>query len=161
MEVVALRRSQALLDRDRYLPYVARTLANTASAVMATGDETTGLAMVAEARSLHAITGSRAPIYRFEEAESATIDGVLSAVAGKTERARMALTQAMALLEGIPGGLGELTTRAIEAVAHNLHRLAAFPRPRWGEVMTIGSRAWLGNPNAPFALPQLLEYKDL
>lgn len=144
---VDLRRSQAIQNRDRYLPFVARALANAAPAAEANGEPEQADRLIVEARSLHEITGVRAPIFRFEEAESATIQARILLARGGWEHAGVVAEEAGKLLRSIEADLGELADR----LNGNLLAIKALIEAR----MAVG----IGDPRA--ALPQLLEYRDL
>lgn len=154
---LALRKLQALRDRDRYLPYVARTLANTAPAVLATGQRTEAMQMVAEATALHELTGRRAPIFRYEQAEGRVILGVMQALAGEPGSAVKSFDHAAAVLASIPVGLGQLSDRLAAAIAHNRKRAAAGLSSTWAEVDVVG----VASADPGYLLPVLLEYRDL
>ena len=106
---VALRRSQAVSNRDRYLPYIARTLANAAPAAAACGKVDLADRFITEARSLHAITGKRAPIFRFEEAESAAIHAIILLTQGQVGAAVRAAEESQAHLASVTSNLGNFS----------------------------------------------------
>jgi len=158
-DAVSIRRAQAFSDRDRFLPFVARALANAAPATMAAGNNGAGLGMIAEARALHEIVAPRAPIFRYEQAESATIEAVMLATLGEIERARDALRLAAALLESLADLLGELNTRLHRVVVCGLRALDASKGLGWGDVEVARHPTdWA---SSRLTLPLLMEYKDL
>jgi len=150
---VKLRRTQALQSRDRYLPYVARALANAAPAAEACADSDLADRLVIEARSLHGLTGQRAPIFRFEQAESAALHSIMMLHRGDWDGALQIAKDATELLRSIETDLGELTSRLGTTLAEVRH-LAS-------EHTSINIRDVATRRSADLKLPQLLEYRDL
>lgn len=148
-QAVTLRRTQAVSDRDRFLPALARTLANAAPAAAACGDDEFASHLITEARSLHAITGRRAQIFRFEEAESAAIHAVMLSRGGDMIAAIETADEARSHLESITLDLGALRPR-LEKTLEDL-------------LVERSSPGVAPNPDAEFVLrlPRLLEYRDL
>ncbi len=159
-EAVRIRRAQAFDNRDRFLPFIARTLANTAPAALATGNVVGARKLIAEARALQEITARKAPIFAFEQAESAAIDGVMLAVSGSTAEARAAFEVAGHILSPL-GALGDLHDRLAGALKHNLDVLAARDTVGWGDVAVVRQDVPSHEAGPVLLLPQLLEYKDL
>ncbi|WP_433598135.1 TIR domain-containing protein [Nocardia sp. CA-135953] len=144
---VDLRRSQALTNRDRYLPYVARALANAASAAEVSGDRARADRLIIEARSLHELTGPQAPIFRFEQAESATIHAIILLSRSDWNEACTIANDARDMLGSIDADLGGLTVRLSATQAWIQASAEAKQSPE------------IGGPQCK--LPQLLEYRDL
>ncbi|MGN9811450.1 tetratricopeptide repeat protein [Micromonospora sp. BQ11] len=159
-EAVRIRRAQAFDNRDRFLPFIARALANTAPAALAAGNVTGARKLIAEARALHEITARKAPIFAYEQAESAAIDGVMLAVSGSTAEARAAFEVASRILSPL-GTLGDLHDRLAGALKHNLDVLEACDTVGWGDVAVVRQDVPSHETGAVLLLPQLLEYKDL
>lgn len=153
---VAVRRAQALLDRDKYLPYVARALANAAPAAEAAGDSDAADRMLSEARTLHRITASRAPIFRFEQAESATLGALVALGRSEWEAAAKALTEAHDALNGIDIPLGMLRTRLQGSLLGIGKRIASRDLVSVTEAATASEAG-----TSQVQLPRLLEYRDL
>jgi hypothetical protein len=158
LEAVNLRRRLALADRDRHLPYIARSLSNASIPVAAAGDVDQGRRLIAEARTLHSITGRRAPIFRFEEAESAVIDAIIRAVDGDTVGALRALNAAREHLTSVGEALGPLGERLNAAIDHNVSLIESGTTPTWNDVRAVGATDAV---SGGFDVPLLLEYKDL
>jgi len=159
-EAVRIRRSQVFDKRDHFLPYIARVLANTAPAALATGDVAGARKLIAEARALHEITALKAPIFAYEQAESATIDGVMLAVSGSAAGARASFELAGRILSPV-GGLGGLYDRLTAAVKHNLDVLDTRETVGWPDVQVVRQDVPAHEAGAVLLLPQLLEYRDL
>ena len=162
LEAVSLRRSQAQGDRDRFLPNVARALANAAPGVHACGDRSVAETMITEARALHVITGRSANIFRYEEVESTVLAAVMQAVAGEVPRAANTLEEAAAMLLTLENGLGDLVPRIAQVIECNRRVLAEETELNWVDVMTVRNTALdaLGH-STMLVIPQLLEFKDL
>ncbi|MEU4385395.1 toll/interleukin-1 receptor domain-containing protein [Promicromonospora sp. NPDC023805] len=154
---LSLRKQQALRDRDRYLPYIARTLANAAPAVLAAGNRADAMQMAAEATALHRLTGRRAPIFRYEQAEGLVILGVMQAATGQPDKAVDSFDHAAIILGSIPADLGQLSDRLAHAIVQNRERASHAVSPTWNEVSVVGVSA---SPRG-YLLPVLLEYRDL
>lgn len=150
---VDLRRSQALQNRDRFLPYVARALANASPAAEVAGDRLLADRFLVEARSLHRLTGLRAPIFRFEEAESATLGSLI--LLGRSEFGASSSTadEASRVLSSLPMNLGELTSRLELTLLGIKTAAAARERVRLIDVIQ--------GAHDSLQLPRLLEYRDL
>jgi hypothetical protein len=159
-EAVRIRRAQAFDNRDRFLPFIARILANSAPAMLATGDSLGARKLIAEARALHQITARKAPIFAYEEVESATIDAVMLATQGQTIEARSLLELAARLLRPL-SELGELHDRLALAIDHNLGSLPRDGAVGWDAVNVLRHGAAPNGGGTRLILPQLLEYKDL
>lgn len=159
-EAVRIRRTQAFHKRDHFLPYIARALANTAPAALAAGDAAAARKLIAEARALHEITARKAPIFAYEEAESATIDGVMLAVTGADAQARAAFELAGRLLSPL-SMLGRLHDRLAKVVKQNLDLLLSGETVEWANVAVMRHEMWAHEAGAMLVLPQLLEYRDL
>jgi tetratricopeptide (TPR) repeat protein len=153
---VEVRRAQALLNRDRYLPYVARALANAAPAAEAAGDSDAADRMLLEARTLHRITASRAPIFRFEQAESATLGALVALGRCDWEAAARALTEAHDALDGIDIPLGMLRARLHGSLVGIGERIAGRDSLAVRDAATAS-----GAGASQVQLPRLLEYRDL
>jgi tetratricopeptide (TPR) repeat protein len=151
---VAMRRSQAVSDRDRYLPYVARALANAAPAAAACGERGLADQMISEARSLHSITGQRAPIFRFEEAESATLHAIILLTRGMPAQAAEAAQTGRQHLCSISIDLGDLLRR-LRTALDKIETLANDDESPLPELLRLPATA------RNIYVPQLLEYRDL
>lgn len=150
---VELRRSQALQNRDRFLPLVARALANAAPAAEAAERQDLADQLLSEARSLHRLTGRRAPIFRFEEAESAALAALVALSRGDWSAAETAADQAREALESVPLNLRQLAERLVGTISGV--RAAAAARERL-DVLDVATGRHGG-----ISLPRLLEYRDL
>lgn len=150
---VDLRRSQALQSRDRYLPYVARALANTAPAAEVCGESELSNRLIIEARSLHSLTGQRAPIFRFEQAESATLHALILLSRQNWSAAAEATAEARELFASVDVDLGDLGTR----LAATLDRIQEFVDSRRAVALSDIATGT----GTDLRLPQLLEYRDL
>jgi tetratricopeptide (TPR) repeat protein len=151
---VAMRRSQAVSNRDRYLPYVARALANAAPAAAACGEHELADQMISEARSLHSITGQRAPIFRFEEAESATLHAIILLTRGLHARAKEAAQEGRQHLCSISIDLADLSRR-LRATLEKVDTLANEDESSLRELLRLPAT------ERNIYVPQLLEYRDL
>lgn len=152
-ECVKLRRSQALQNRDRFLPFVARALANAAPSSEITGDPEHADRLITEARALHRLTGIRAPIFRFEESESATLSALIAMSRTDWESAMLLVDEARSLLDSVVTDLGELSNR----LSHSLCGIRTAVEER--ETLSLLEIAQGKHPD--ISLPLLLEYRDL
>ncbi|WP_199421588.1 TIR domain-containing protein [Actinotalea solisilvae] len=150
---VELRRSQALRDRDRFLPNVARALANAAPALEASGDSLLADRLLVEARALHRIAGRRAPIFRFEEAESATLESIILLGRQEWASANRAAEEAQHVLASVQVDLGDLGWRLGTTLSSVLAATEARDSVRVADV-AVGA-------HPAMHLPRLLEYRDL
>jgi tetratricopeptide (TPR) repeat protein len=152
---VAMRRSQAVISRDRYLPYVARALANAAPAAAACGEHELADQMISEARSLHSITGQRAPIFRFEEAESATLHAIIFLTRGLYAQAKEAAQEGQHYLSSVSIDLSDLSRR-LHATLVKIIALAGEGDCALGDLLRLPAVR-----RNDIYVPQLLEYRDL
>lgn len=150
---VALRRSQAVSNRDRFLPYVARALVNAAAAAAACGQHVTADRFIVEARSLHAITGKKAPIFKFEEAESAAVHAIILQSRAEFGEAARAVEQSLEHLQAVSVDLGDLARR----LRATLEVMVGTP-PRDRHSATLDPVLLASN---GIYVPHLLEYRDL
>ena len=151
---VALRRSQAVSNRDRYLPNVARALANAAPAAAACGEHDLADQMISEARALHSITGRRAPIFRFEEAESATLHAIILLVRGSRTAAKEAAQEGSQHLSSVSIDLADLSRR-LSATLERVDVLADEDESQLRDLLSQPAD------KRSIYVPQLLEYRDL
>jgi tetratricopeptide (TPR) repeat protein len=151
---VAMRRSQAVTNRDRYLPNVARALANAAPAAAACGEHGLADQMISEARSLHSITGQRAPIFRFEEAESAILHGIILLTRGLRAGAKEAAQEGRQHLCSISIDLADLSRR-LRATLEKIDTLANEDESSLQGLLRLPAT------ERNIHVPQLLEYRDL
>jgi hypothetical protein len=150
---VDLRRSQALQNRDRFLPYVARALANAAPAAEASGDSALADRLLIECRSLHRLTGARAPIFGFEQAESATLASLIHLGRREWAAAQRTADEARETLSAVPAYLRQLSDR----LADTLSGLSAAAAAH--EEVSVLDAARGGHPT--IQMPRLFEYRDL
>jgi tetratricopeptide (TPR) repeat protein len=151
---VAMRRAQAVTSRDRYLPYIARALANAAPAAAACGEHDLADQMIFEARSLHSITGQRAPIFRFEEAESATVHAIILLTRRLPAQAKEAAHEGAQKLSTISIDLADLAQR-LRAALERIGTAADQDDPALEELLRRPAS------ERNLYVPQLLEYRDL
>lgn len=150
---VDLRRSQALQNRDKYLPYLARTLANAAPAAEICGKTDDADRFIFEARSLHVLTSERAPIFQFERAESATIHALLLLARENWDEAWRVASEARTILTSIEVDLGQLAFRLSNTIDQTLKRA--------NDKQSVDLSQLAEHKYAQLMLPQLLEYRDL
>lgn len=150
---VSLRRSQALRNRDRFLPFLARALVNAAPAAESAGHPDLADRLLGEGRALHQLTGQRAPIFRFEEAESSILAALIALHRSDWTSAKTAAGQARLALDSIPLDLRQLTARLGATIDRVRAAVTAHERLAILDVAT-GHHQGL-------SLPRLLEYRDL
>ena len=150
-QLVATRRQDFSARRDRNTAYLARALANAALPLARSGAGREARTAIAEARALHRLTAVRAPIFRFEAAESACIDALLRRIDGDDDGAIAAAEDAARDLEHLGTEVGDLSSRLAGAITAS--------RDAWevGDLKAIGSI----DPKQGARFPLLLEYKDL
>lgn len=144
---VDLRRSQAHRDRDRYLPYLARSLANYAVAVELSGNWQLADRLILEARSLNALNVTEVPIFRFEQAEVAAIQAQMLLSRGRWDSAASSAAEALEAVTGLDGELGQLAQRLREDLDEVVSLVAAESSVDLGSLQVRP--------------PALLEYRDL
>lgn len=158
--LLAERRIDYAQQRDRNIAYLARSLANAALPLAATGDSRSARALIAEARSLHRITALKAPIFRFEAAEGDLIDAIICLLDGDSSGASAAADAARLDLDNTDAPLGRLASRLSTAinVAATAAREATDGHPvALDRLYAIGTQPLADG----VAFPLLLEYKDL
>lgn len=150
---VNLRRAQAVRNRDQFLVFLARSMANAAPAAEACGQHSTADRLIAEARRLHELTASRAPIFQFEQAESTVIDALIRLGRSDWDSANALADLAQHQLAGVDSDIGALRPRLAESI-ETITRRAVDRTHVSLDTVAAGKAPGL-------RLPMLLEYRDL